>query len=312
MAESIYDIIIIGGGPAGITAGIYASRLNLKTLLITKSFGGQIALKAVAIENYPGFGSIQGLDLIQKMEGHLRSLNIEIKLDEVVAIEKRENIFEFEIKSKKRFSGKSVVITSGTEPKRLNIPGEKEFLGKGASYCALCDGPMFKNKKVAVIGGGNSAFETAVFMSNIAEKIYMLEYSDEVMAFGKIVDMAMQGGKTEIITGAKVLEIKGDKFARSIIYKDMRADVQREIEVEGVFIEIGYKPVVSYLRQIVEFNTKGEIKVNPETMETSAKGIFAAGDVASSLYKQIVISAGEGAKAALSAYKYIKGNNIEI
>lgn len=309
--ENNYDLIIVGGGPAGMTAGIYASRLGLKSFLVTKSFGGQIASKPVAIDNYPGFDSIEGIELIKKMEKHLKGLDIDINLDEVVALESIKKGFLVKLKGGEEFTAKSIIATSGAEAKQLNIPGEKEFTGKGVSYCAICDGPIFKGKTVAIIGGGNVGFETAIFMSNIAEKIYVLEYSDQVKAFNKIVKLAQESGKIKIITNAIAKKIKGEKFVKSLIYKDLKENIEKELFAQGVFIVIGYKPVVQYLQKLVEFNSVGEIIVNCETMETSVPGIFAAGDVTSGIYKQIVISAGEGAKSALSAYKYIKRSNIE-
>ena len=164
----IYDLIIIGGGPAGITAGIYAARQSLNTLLITKEFGGQVARKAVAIENYPGFGQISGLELIQKFEKHLKEFRIKIKNDSVVKIKKVGQFFLVNTEGKNQFEAKAVIVTSGADPRPLEVPGEKEFIGRGVSYCSVCDGPLFKDKTVAVIGGGNAGFEAALFLSNIA------------------------------------------------------------------------------------------------------------------------------------------------
>lgn len=305
MAEEVFDLIIIGGGPAGITAGIYASRLGLNALLITKNFGGQMAQKPIAIDNYPGFESIGGMELIKKMESHLRSLKIEIQLEEASGIEKEEN-FLVKTKSGKAYSSKSLILTSGTEAKQLNIPGEKEFTGRGVSYCAVCDGPLFKNKEVAIIGGGNVGLETAIFLSNIAKKIYILEFSNELKAFEENISAIKKSKNIEIIFNAKAKEINGEKMVKSLVYTDLKTNLEKELEIQGVFVEIGYKPAVSYIQKLADFNERGEIKVNCETMETKTPGLFAAGDVTSSLYKQIVVSAGEGAKAALSAYKYDK------
>jgi NADH-dependent peroxiredoxin subunit F len=309
--ESNYDLIIVGGGPAGITAGIYASRLGLKSLLVTKSIGGQMASKPVAIDNYPGFKNIEGSELIKKMEVHLKSLNMEICFDEVVLVKKNTNLFEVELKSERKLNSKALIVTSGAEAKHLNVPGEQEFTGKGVGYCAVCDGPLFKDKEVVVVGGGNVGFETAIFLSNIASKIYILEYSDQVKAFEKIINLAKGSGKLEIITSAQVKEIKGDKFVKSLVYKDVMDNTEKELLVQGIFIVIGYTAVTQYIQNLVDFNSRGEIIVDSETMKTRTGGLFAAGDVTNGLYKQIVISAGEGAKAALSAYKYIKGSTIE-
>ena len=302
----MHDLIIIGGGPAGMTAGIYAARLGLKSLLITKSFGGQIAKKAVDIENYPGFGKISGLELTKKMEEHLRSFEIDIEMDEARKIEKKNNNFLISTKGKKEFQAKTVILASGVDPRPLDIPGEKEFIGKGVSYCAVCDGPLFSGKTVAVVGGGNAGFETAIFLGQHVKKIYILEYAPKVGADSTNQKIVEKSGKAEIITNTDLKEIKGDSFVSSIIYEDRKTKEEKTLKVEGVFVEVGYQPATSYAKGLVSFNERDEIIVKPETCETSTPGVFAAGDVNLGSYKQIVIAAGEGAKAVLTAYKYIQ------
>ncbi|MDP2910599.1 MAG: FAD-dependent oxidoreductase [bacterium] len=301
-----YELIIIGGGPAGMTAGIYASRLGLKTLLITKSFGGQIAEKAVDIENYPGFESISGPDLVQKMEKHLKSQKIDIKMDQVLNLKKEGNGFLVSVKSKKEFKAKALILATGSDPRPLEVPGEKEFIGKGVSYCSLCDGPIFKNKTVAIVGGGNAGFETAIFLSRVAKKIYILEFSSQPKAFEQNQKIAKASGKVEIITSAKVKEIKGDKFVESIVYQDQKNNKEKTLEVKGVFVEVGYEPATSYAKGLVNFNKRDEIAIEAETCQTSAPGVFAAGDLNEGIFKQIITAAGEGAKAALAAHNYIQ------
>lgn len=304
----IYDLIIIGGGPAGITAGIYASRLGMKTLLITKSFGGQVARKAVDIENYPGFEKISGPDLVQKMEKHLKSLKIDIELDQVLKVEKKGNNFVVKTEKGNQLSSKSVILASGADPRPLEVPGEKEFIGKGVSYCSVCDGPLFKNKVVAVIGGGNAGFETAIFLLKIAKKIYILEYAHKVKADAINQEIVKKSAKAEIITNVVLKEIRGDnrsKLVESIIYQDRKSKKEKELKVQGVFVEVGYEPATSYVRGLVDFNKRDEIKVKFETCETKTPGLFAAGDLNIGPFKQIVTAAGEGAKAALAVYDYI-------
>jgi len=189
-----YDLIIIGGGPAGITAGIYGARQKLNTLLITKSFGGQVARKVVMIENYPGFEEISGMELIQKFEKHLRKQKIDIERDEVSKVKKIKEHFIVITKSKNRFESKAVIVASGADPRPLEVPGEKKFIGRGLSYCVNCDGPLFEGKTVAVIGGGNSAFEAAIFLSKIAKKIYILEYGEVVKADAENQDRVKKTG----------------------------------------------------------------------------------------------------------------------
>jgi len=301
-----YELIIIGGGPAGMTAGIYASRLGLKTLLITKNFGGQIGEKAVAIENYPGFESISGQDLIQKMVSHLRVQKIDIKMDQVLNLKKEGNSFLVSVKSKKEFKAKALILATGADPRFLEVPGEKEFIGKGVSYCALCDGPLYKDKTVAVIGGGNAGFETALFLSKVAQKIYILEYSDKVKADENNQKLVKSTGKTEVITNAALKEIKGGNFVELIIYQDLKTKKEKELKIDAVFVQVGYQPATSYAKGLVNFNKRDEITIKPETCETSTPGVFAAGDLNEGPFKQIVTAAGEGAKAALAAHNYIQ------
>jgi len=302
----MYDLIIIGGGPAGMTAGIYAARQKLNTLLITKEFGGQMTKKAVPIENWPGEKQISGFDLIQKFKAHLEKFKIDIEKDGVVKIEKNNGNFKIATEKGKNFESKTVIIASGNDPRPLKVPGEKEFIGKGVSYCPTCDAPMFKNKTVAVIGGGNSGFETAIMASKWAKKVYILEYGPEVKAEGENQEIAKKKGKIEVILNAMMKEIKGEKFVNAITFQDSKTKEEKKMDVEGVFVEIGLQPCSSFARELVECSERGEIGINPETFETKTPGLFAAGDVKKGKYKQIVIAAGEGAKAALSVNEYLK------
>jgi thioredoxin-disulfide reductase len=302
----IYDLIIIGGGPAGITAGIYGARQKLNILLITKDFGGQLNKKAIDINNYPGLDGISGLKLVQKFQAHLEKQKINIEKDEVGKIEKTEKGFSVLTEKKKTFESKAVIIASGTDPRPLEVPGEKEFLGKGLSYCAICDGPMFQDKIIAVIGGGNSAFETAIFLSKIAKKIYILEYNPKVNAFKDNQEAVKKMGKAEIITNAVLQKIEGNNFVNSITYQDRITKQEKTLKVEGVFVEIGYQPATSFVKGLVDFNERDEIKVDFETCKTKTPGLFAAGDVNVGRYKQVITACGEGAKAALAAFEYVQ------
>ena len=308
-----YDLIIIGGGPAGVTAGIYASRQKLNTLLITKAFGGQIARKAVMIENYSGFEEISGMELIQKFEKQLRRASvrsdghkIDIERDEVTKVEKIEEHFLVITKNKNRFESKAIIVASGADPRPLKVLGEKEFLGKGLSYCVTCDGPLFEGKTVAVIGGGNSAFEAAIFLSKIAKKIYILEASEKVRADAENQERVKKTGKVEIITNTQVQKIQGKQFVNSLIYEDRKTKREIKLPVEGIFVEIGSQPATSFVKDLVDFNERDEIAVEFETCQTKTPGLFAAGDCNIGKFKQIVTAASEGAKAALAAYGYIE------
>jgi thioredoxin-disulfide reductase len=301
-----YDLIIVGGGPAGITAGIYATRQKLNTLLITKAFGGQIARKAVMIENYPGFEEISGIELIQRLEKHLRKQKIDIERDEVGKVKKVKDHFLVITKSKNRFEAKTVIIASGADPRPLEVPGEKEFIGRGLSYCVNCDGPLFEGKTVAVIGGGNSAFEAALFLSKIAKKIYILEYGEVVKADAENQERVKKTGKVKVITNAALKKIQGKQFVNSIIFEDRKTKKEITLPLEGVFVEIGSQPSTSFAKGLVDFNEKDEIIVEFETCQTKTAGLFAAGDCNVGKVKQIITAAGEGAKAALAAYDYLQ------
>jgi len=301
----LYDIIIIGGGPAGITAGIYASRQHLNVLLIAKTLGGQLSRKSVDIENYPGFGKISGSTLIKNFESHLKKYPIQIKTDEVTKLKRENNKFLVLTAEKETFKGKTVIIASGADPRPLDIPGEKEFIGKGVSYCSICDGPVFKDKTVAVIGGGNAGFESAIFLSHYVKKIYILERDLRVKADITNQEILKRTGKAEIVTGAVLKEIKGERFVNSIVYQDLSGK-EKVLNVDGVFVEVGSQPATSFVKGLVDFNERDEIIVDFETQQTKTPGLFAVGDVNAGKYKQIITACGEGAKAALAAYNYLE------
>jgi len=302
----IYDLAILGGGPAGITAGIYSTRQGMNVILITKSFGGQMTQKAVDIENYPGFKKISGFDLIAKFEDQLRDKKIEIKNEAVVSFKKEDNLFKIKLESEILIESKTVIIAAGSEPRSLNVPGEKEFIGRGVSYCTTCDGPLFQKKDIAIIGGGNTGFEAALFMQTYANKIYILEFGEQVRADKENQDKVLEIEKIKIITGAQLKEIKGEKFVNEIIYLDRATNQEKHLEVQGVFAQIGYLPASELVEDLVDLNKKREIIVNHKTMETKTLGLYAAGDVTDGFVKQIVVAAADGAKAAISVYKYLQ------
>ena len=305
----MYDLIIIGAGPAGVSAAVYAARQQLKMLIISKDIGGQVAKKAVDIENYPGFSKISGPDLVDLYSQQLKANKLQVQYDEVIDIDKQDNKFLVTLKSEKIYQAISVIVTSGAESKKISVPGEEEFAGKGVSYCSLCDGPVFKDKIVAVVGGGNNGFESAIFLSNYVKKIYILEYSPQVKADKENQDLVSKHKNIEVITNAKILRIKGKTFVNSITYEDLLSKKENTLQVDGVFVEIGYRPSTSFVKDLVDLNEKDEIIFEPKTLETKTPGLFSAGDCNVSKYKQIVMASGEGAKAALSAYEYIKKQN---
>jgi len=293
----VFDLVIIGGGPAALTAGIYAARKKLKTIILAKDIGGQ-SLLAEIIENYPGIEKISGKELIEKMRIQNEKYGVEIKEGiEVGAIRKQGK--NFLINS---IETKSIIIATGKNPARLNIPGEKEFAGKGVSFCSTCDAPLFEGKTVAVIGSGNSGLCSARDLLKYASKVYVLDFAPKVMGDEWIVEELKKSGRVEFFTGVEIKEIKGSKFVEGIVYDS------KELAVDGVFINIGWTPAVEFLKGFVGLNKEGEIIIDSKTNETSVKGVFGAGDVTDVKYKQCVIAAAEGVKAALSAYNYLTSN----
>ena len=312
----IYDVIIIGGGPAGVAAGIYASRQRLNALLITKSFGGQMARKAVAIENYPGFEEISGLDLIKKFEKHLRKFTsrqlnkgqIKIELALVSKIKKAGKTFSVLTGKKKEFKSKTVLIASGADPRPLEVPGEKKFIGKGVSYCTACDAPLYAGKDVVVVGGGNSGFEAALFLAGWARKLYILEYSSKIRADEIVQQKARKTGKIKVITSAALKKVEGNNFVESLVYQDNETKKIVSLKVGGIFVEIGSQPATSFVKGLVDFSERDEIIIDHKTMQTKTPGLFAAGDVSDVIFKQIVVAAGEGTKALLAISNYLQKN----
>lgn len=321
--DTIYDLIIIGGGPAGITAGIYAARKKIKSLLLAKQLGGQ-PTEAWQIENYPGFESILGVDLAKKFVDHLNKFKSDIEIKEgenVCAIQNIREPFSdksaendsrtvalpFEVTTdKNKYQTKSVIIASGLSPKKLGIPGEEEFKNRGVVYCATCDAPLFKNKIVSVIGAGNSGLDAALQLTKYASKIYLFnKYPSFDKADKEYVDEVEAAPAITIFSKALVKEIRGEKFVKSLVWENIETHKTREVETDGVFVEIGSKPSLQFARDLVEFNEREEIIIDPLTNMTTVPGIFAAGDVTNIPYKQIIIAAGEGAKAALGAYHYL-------
>jgi len=300
----MYDVIIIGGGPAAISAGIYIARKKIKALIITKDWGGQMAY-APLIQNYPGLDNITGMDLNNKFIEHLKKNKPEIKEEEVQEINLTDNKI-IEVKTKGNiYQSKTLIMATGRVAKKLGVPGEEEFFGKGISYCSICDAPLFQDKEVAVIGGADSALATAIELKTYASKVCILTAGDQLRASQVLQDEIKKVDKIKIITKAKVSEIKGDKFVTSLVYSNGTGGQKKELPVEGIFLAIGSLANSIFVKNLVELNEQGEIKVDSKN-KTSQPNIFAAGDVTDVSHKQIIIAAGEGAKAALNAYDFLK------
>lgn len=298
------DLIIIGAGPAAFTAGIYAARKKLDTLILAEKLSWQLS-SAPAIENYPGFKSIFGAELLKKMQEGLESYDVLIKYGKVEKISFSINDGFSVFFKGTEFKARSVILASGKKPRLLNVPGEKEFTGKGVGYCVTCDGPIFSGKDVIVVGGGNAGLEAALELQNYAKKVYLIEETDSLHGDEVNQDRLKNSGKTAIILRAKIKEIKGEKFVNGIVYRDKKTQEEKEIKAEGIFVEIGSIPASDIASGLADINELGEVIIDQKTNMTKTPGFFAAGDVTDTLYKQIVIACGEGAKAAISAYYYL-------
>lgn len=302
----LYDLLIVGGGPAGIAAGVYAARKKLKGILITDSFSGQ-SVASGEIGNFIGLKSISGFNLAKILKEHLKAQS-GIKIiegDLVVGIKKNKERFKVFTKNKKIFNTKTILLASGGRGKKLNIPGEKEFEGRGVFYCSICDAPLMKNKIVAVIGGGNAGLEAARDLLPYASKIYILEYTSDLTADPVMADMIKKSRKTEIITSAAVREIFGEEFVQGLKYQDRRTGKIKKLNLQGIFVAAGYQPNSEIAKNLVKRNKLDYIIVNPQTQKTSCPGIWASGDVTDGLYRQINIAIGDAIKAVLNIYQFM-------
>jgi thioredoxin-disulfide reductase len=301
------DLAIIGSGPAGITAGIYALRRNLKIRVFeAEAVGGQTA-KAVWMENYPGFTKLTGFELMQKMSGHLKMLGVEIEeANAVKKIAKIGNEFELELEDGSKALAKTVLLATGTENKKLNLLGEKELYGRGVSYCANCDGPFCKGKRVAIIGGGNSGVTNALYLSETASKAFLVEFTPELNCDEVYLPLIKKQKNLEVLKNTQIIEVLGKEKVEGIKIKDRKTGKERIIALEGVFFYVGLSPRNELAKQLgAEIDSKGFVKIDGPMM-TTVKGFFAAGDITGNL-AQTIWAAAEGAKAALEAYKYVKG-----
>lgn len=300
----MYELLIVGAGPAGITASIYAARKKMNFLVLTKDIGGQATL-SWDIENYTGYQFIKGPELVQKFKEHLEQFSVEVKEGEgAVLLETENGIIKVQTK-KSEYTSKTVIIASGRIPRKLGIEGEDEFKNRGVTYCATCDGPLFADLDVAVVGGGNAGLDATLQLIKIARKVYLIEVASELRADPVMVDKAEKSGKVAIYTSTKVEKIHGDKFVKGI--KISREGNVQDLQVGGIFIEIGSIPASDFM-QNVEKNKAKEIIVNCKC-ETNIPGVFAAGDVTNVPAKQIIVACGEGAKATLSAFDYVSKIN---
>lgn len=301
----MYDLIIIGSGVSGLGAAIYAGRFQMKTLVIGENPGGTITITG-DIANYPGFRQITGIELSEKLKEHAMDYDIEFAEKKVEKVEKSKGCFKVKA-SGKELKAKTIIFATGTEWRKLNIPGEKEFTGKGVHYCGLCDGALYKGKVLAVIGGSDSAAKEALLLAGYGKKVYIIYRKEKIRAEPINLKRVMENKKIEIISNTNVVEIKGKKFASSAVL-DKAYKGSKELRLDALFIDIGHIPLSRLAKGIgVQLNDKGEIMIDRES-KTNIQGIFAAGDVCDTKLKQAITGVAEGVTAAYSAYQYINQN----
>ncbi len=305
----MHDIIIIGGGPAGLTAGLYASRARLKSLMIEKGFTGGQVMTTEWVENYPGFEEgISGAELSRKMEKQATRFGLEITQGSVIDISLKGNIKEIILEDGTRYETKGIILSTGSNPRLLKIEGEDTYRGRGVSYCATCDGAFFRDSRLAVIGGGDSAVEEGLFLTRFAETVYIVHRRDSLRATKVVQERAFANPKIKLVWDSIPEKIAGDeRGVKSLHIKNVKTGEQSNLDVAGVFIYVGYNPNTEFLKGLVDLN-EGNYIVTDENMSTSKPGIFAAGDVRAKPLKQIATAVGDGATAAVAAEKYIIEN----
>lgn len=314
-----YDFLILGSGGAGLAAGMYAARLGLKTLILGHSHGSELPIGGVItttdiVENYPGFKKIKGIELAKKFEEHAKEYeNVEIKNEEAIEIKKINNLFLIKTK-KSEYVSSSILFATGTKWKKLpkEIKGSEEFEGKGISYCALCDGPLFRGKNIAVIGGANSAAKDALVLSEYAKKVYIIYRKEKIRAEPIHLEKIKSKGNIEIINNTNIIEIKGGELINKVVL-DKPYNNKYELDIDGIFVAIGHIILSDLAKSIgVEVNDSGEIIIDHKTSKTNINGIFAAGDVTDKPFKQLITSVADGCTAAYSAYEYITNTKISL
>lgn len=298
------DLCIIGAGPAGMSAAIYALRAGMDIVILEKfAPGGQI-INTYEVENYPGFAEpVMGTELVSAMENQVKRLGAQIENREVITIEKSDNHFLCRCADDSVVESKSLIVATGSRYKKLDIPGEKEFAGKGVSYCATCDAAFFRGKKVAVIGGGDTALEDASFLTRFVDKLYLVHRRDQFRGSKILQNRVINHPKIEILYDSIPLEIRGDKKVNALVIENKISKKQTTLDLDGVFVFIGYVPVTDMVPGEVK-NEWGEVIVD-ESMKTSVSGLYAAGDIRTSSRRQIVTAAADGANAAMAIYDYL-------
>lgn len=304
-AKDVFDVLVVGGGPAGASAAIYAARKDIRTAVVAERMGGQI-LDTLSIENFISVKHTEGPKLANALEEHMKEYNIDlINLQTAQSIDEVDGIYHVTCKSGAILKAKTIIISTGARWRKMGVAGEDKYLGKGIAFCAHCDGPLFKDKSIAVVGGGNSGVEAAIDLSNIVKDITLIEFADELKADPVLQSQMSKISNIKVITSAKISEVYGDgNKLTSADYIDIKTDKKHNILLDGIFVQIGLLPNTDWLKGTVDLSPRGEIVID-DRCNTSKTGIFAAGDVTTVPYKQIIIAMGEGAKASLSAFDHI-------
>jgi len=305
--DELYDVIIVGGGPAGLTAGLYCARARLKTLLLEKAFAGGQIVNAEHVDNYPGFpDGIAGFDLVMLMQQQATKYGLELAFAQVMSIENKDKYQKVVNTTDGTYESKALIIAGGAEHNHLGVTGEEEFVGRGVSYCATCDGAFYRDMAVAIVGGGDSAVVEAVWLTRFATKVYVIHRRDQLRASKIVQEQAFANDKIEFVWDTVVESIVGDGKVEKLKVKNVKTEAQSILEVAAIFVSIGLHPYTEYLKGIVSLDEEGYILSN-QKLETNIAGIFAAGDIRASSARQVVVAAGDGATAAIYAERYVAG-----
>jgi thioredoxin reductase (NADPH) len=306
MSQTLYDVVIIGGGPAGLTAGLYTSRAKLKTLLLERMIMGGQVMTTTKVENYPGFpGGIDGPELMVRFQEHCQEFGLEVAYGEVENLVDRGDAKALTVDGKEILA-RAVIVTTGAEPRKLGVPGELEFTGRGVSYCATCDGAFFRNVPVAIVGGGDTAAEEALFLTRFASKVYIIHRRDQLRATSVLQERVQHNEKIEVLWSRTVKRIEGDTSGvKALELEDVRTGEKQPLPLEGVFVAIGVTPKAHFLAEVLKLDEDGYVLTDAEC-RTSMPGVFAAGDVRKKILKQIATAVGDGAVAAIMAEKYLE------
>ena len=306
MNNNLYDIIIIGGGPAGLTAGLYASRARLSTLLLERiALGGQVN-NSEKIENYPGFeNSISGFQLVQNLEKQAKGFGLTTEIGTAQELFLRDNHIKVIKSNNRELLCKALIIATGSEPNKLAIEGEEKLTGRGVSYCATCDGPLFKEKDVAVVGGGDAAVEEALFLCKFAKNVHIIHRRDQLRAIKILQERILATENAHLIWNTVVEKIEGDKCVESLLLRNVKDNKNSSLKTDGIFIYVGLKPNTAWLKNVLPLHEQGFIETN-DRMESTLPGVFAAGDVRHKLLRQIATAVGDGSTAAFAAEKYLE------